>query len=106
VLSLAQKQLIFVHDMLALGNTTLFLDVYPLHTFYAERGSHALEACLPSRKSIYGNTQHPVLWLIREQKLQFGINHGEILQAFEAIEAGDTEKSVECLAWHEQKNIL
>ena len=51
-LSLVQKQLLYVHDMLALGNTMLFLDVFPLHAFYKERGLKALETCLDSRQKI------------------------------------------------------
>lgn len=43
---------------------------------------------------------------VGHEKLEFGTNYGEILQAFEAIETGDIAKSVEHLAWHEQRNIL
>ena len=53
-LSLAQQMYQYVHEMLAMGNTTLFLDVFPLHVFYKERGLEALETCLASRKNIYG----------------------------------------------------
>ncbi|MHC8316108.1 PAAR domain-containing protein [Pseudomonas sp. LB3P31] len=105
-LSYTQKQLMLVHDMLALGNTTLFLDVYPLHVFYKERGFQALETCLGSRQKIYGHDQFPVLWPIEQRKLRFGYDHKEILQAFEAIEAGNVAESVVFLAEHEQKNIL
>ncbi|WP_223464710.1 PAAR domain-containing protein [Pseudomonas sp. GL-RE-26] len=105
-LPLAQRMYRFVHEMLAMGNTTLFLDVYPLHVFYAERGLAALKACLPSRKNIYGTGEHPVLWPVGQETLKFGIDHDEILLAFEAIEAGNIAKSVEHLAWHEQQNIL
>lgn len=104
-LSFVQKQLQFVHDMLALGNTTLFLDVFPLHAFYKERGLWSLEKCLPSRKDIYGHGQLPVLWPVEHEKLAFGINYKEILQAFEAIDAGNIADSVVHLAWHEQRNI-
>jgi len=96
----------FVHEMLAMGNTTLFLDVYPLHVFYAERGLEALKACLSSRSKIYGQGEHPVLWPVGQETLEFGIDHEEILLAFEAIDAGNIAKSVEHLAWHEQQNIL
>jgi hypothetical protein len=92
--------------MLAMGNTTLFLDVFPLHAFYKERGLKALETCLPSRKNIYGHVQNPVLWPVGQEKLKFGTDYDEILQAFEAIEAGNIAKSVERLAVHEQRNIL
>ena len=59
-----------------------------------------------SRRRIYGNDQSQVLWPVGHEKLEFGTNYGEILQAFEAIETGDIAKSVEHLAWHEQRNIL
>ncbi|WP_294737523.1 PAAR domain-containing protein [uncultured Pseudomonas sp.] len=95
-----------VYEMMAMGNTTLFLDVYPLHVFYMERGLRLLESCLPSRKNIYENVQQTVLWPVGNEKLVFGRNHREILQAFEAINAGNIEKSVVHLAWHEQRNIL
>ncbi|MCK8687965.1 PAAR domain-containing protein [Pseudomonas umsongensis] len=105
-LSLVQGQLEYVHDMLALGNTTLFLDVYPLHVFYRERGLEAMKDCLGSRSNIYGHGQHPVLWPVGQKTLEFGIDHEEILLAFEAIEAGNIAESVEHLAKHEQVNIL
>ncbi|WP_460057064.1 PAAR domain-containing protein [Pseudomonas sp. S2_D06] len=105
-LPLAQRMYRFVHEMLAMGNTTLFLDVYPLHVFYAERGLEALKACLASRKNIYGTGEHPVLWPVGQETLKFGIDHDEILLAFEAIDAGNIAESVAFLATHEQVNIL
>lgn len=105
-LSYVQKQLHYVHDMLALGNTTLFLDVFPLHAFYKERGLSALRTCLGARQDIYEHDQYPVLWPIEQKKVAFGYNHKEILQAFEAIDAGNITESVVFLAEHEQKNIL
>ncbi|EJM72231.1 DUF2515 family protein, partial [Pseudomonas sp. GM55] len=50
--------------------------------------------------------EYPVLWPVGQETLRFGINHEEILLAFEAIEAGHIAKSVEHLAVHEQRNIL
>jgi hypothetical protein len=47
-----------------------------------------------------------VLWPVGEETLKFGIDHDEILLAFEAIEAGNIAESVEHLAKHEQRNIL
>ncbi|QXH61767.1 PAAR domain-containing protein [Pseudomonas azerbaijanorientalis] len=105
-LSYVQKQLQYVHDMLALGNTTLFLDVFPLHAFYKERGLSALRTCLGARQDIYEHDQYPVLWPIEQKKVIFGYNHKEILQAFEAVDAGNITESVVFLAEHEQKNIL
>lgn len=105
-LSLVQQQFRHVHDMMALGNTTLFLDVFPLHEFYAKRGLKELKKCLEARKSIYGHPKFPVLWPVGEERLQFGVGYYEILLGFEAIEDGDIAASVKHLARHEQINIL
>ncbi|VVN70810.1 PAAR domain-containing protein [Pseudomonas fluorescens] len=105
-LSYAQQLYQYVYEMLAMGNTTLFLDIFPLHVFYQERGLQALETCLESRQNIYGHDQHPVLWPVGQKKLRFGHDYKEILQAFQAIEAGNIAESVKSLATHEQVNIL
>lgn len=95
-----------VYEMMAMGNTTLFLDVYPLHVFYMERGLKLFESCLSSRRNIYGDGRPSVLWPVGHEQLRFGTDHKEILQAFEAINAGNIAGSVEYLADHEQRNIL
>ncbi|WP_223449965.1 MULTISPECIES: DUF2515 family protein [unclassified Pseudomonas] len=105
-LSLVQQQFRHVHDMMALGNTTLFLDVFPLHEFYAKRGFRELKKCLGARAGIFGHQRFPVLWPVGKEKLEFGLDYTEILLGFEAIEDGDIAGSVEHLAWHEQQNIL
>ncbi|MHC8355992.1 DUF2515 family protein [Pseudomonas sp. LB3P81] len=105
-LLLVQQQFRHVHDMMALGNTTLFLDVFPLHEFYAKRGLRELKKCLRARARIHGHAKFPVLWPAGKEKLEFGLDHPEILLGFEAIEDGSIAGSVEYLALHEQKNIL
>lgn len=107
-MSAVQQLYLHVYDMLALGNTTLFLDVYPLHVFYLERGLGELESCLGSRQNIFRNRegQQAVLWPVEQAKLRFGTDHKEILRAFRAIEAGNIAEGVVQLAWHEQRNIL
>jgi hypothetical protein len=105
-LSLVQQQFRHVYDMMALGNTTLFLDVFPLHAFYAKRGLKELKQCLGARAGIYGHPKFPVLWPVGQERLKFGMEYIECLRGFEAIEAGDIAKSVDYLAWHEQQNIL
>ncbi|MFY0729082.1 DUF2515 family protein [Pseudomonas sp. NFX15] len=105
-LSVVQQQFRHVHDMMALGNTTLFLDVFPLHAFYAKRGWQAFKTCLEARKGIYGHPKFPVLWPVGSETLVFGLQYPEILKAFEAMEAGNIALSVELMAWHEQRNIL
>ncbi|MCF4997279.1 hypothetical protein GIW70_19595 [Pseudomonas syringae] len=105
-LSLVQQQFRLVYDLMAMGNTTLFLDVYPLHQFYALRGSGEMRKCLRDRQRIYGHANFPVLWPVEQETLGFGKAYEEILQAFEAIDAGKIAESVEHLAFHEQRNIL
>lgn len=105
-LSLVQQQFRHVHDMLALGNTALFLDIFPLHEFYAKRGLKELKKCLRAREGIYGHPKFPVFWPVEQKRLRFGQLQQEILYAFEAIDAGDIAQSVVYLAWHEQRNIL
>ena len=96
----------YVYEMMALGNTTLFLDIYPLHMFYAKRGLAELKTCLKKRAGIFGHPKFPVLWPIGEKTLEFGQDHEEILLGFEAIDQGQISEGVIHLAWHEQKNIL
>jgi hypothetical protein len=105
-LSVVQQQFRYVHEMMALGNTTLFLDIFPLHVFYAKRGLKELKTCLKARVGIFGHPEFPMIWPVGQEKLQFGLQQDEILKAFDAIEAGDVALSVEYLAEHEQRNIL
>lgn len=104
--SVAEQQFRHVYEMMAMGNTTLFLDVYPLHQFYAVRGFAELKKCLRDREKIQGHAKWPVLWPVGQATLKFGYVRPEIEMAFEAINAGSIAESVEHLAWHEQRNIL
>jgi hypothetical protein len=104
--SLTQEQFMYVYEMMALGNTTLFLDIYPLHAFFAKRGFKELETCLEKRAGIYGHPKFPVLWLVDQQTLKFGSATDKVLAGFKAIENGDIRTSVESLAIHEQINVL
>ncbi|MHC8289770.1 DUF2515 family protein [Pseudomonas sp. XS1P51] len=99
--SLVQQQLNYVYEMLALGNTALFLDVYPLHRFFMVRGYKEMEKCLKSRREIAKD----VMWLIGKS-VAFGVAHKEIFETFEAIDAGEIADSVNSMAAHEQINIL
>ncbi|KIF64504.1 hypothetical protein NX10_03015 [Pseudomonas fluorescens] len=99
--SLVQQQLDYVYEMLALGNTSLFLDVYPLHRFFMVRGYKEMEKCLRSRRGIGKDVMWPIA-----NKVQFGIDAGEIYRTFEAIDAGEIAESVQQMARHEQLNIL
>lgn len=96
----------YMYNMLALGNTTLFLDIYPLHLFYKKRGLDQMKQCLSAREKIYGNPKHPVIWLVDNKAVPFGFNYPQILKGFSAIESGEIEKGVQFLAEHEQRNIL
>ncbi|MHC8336793.1 DUF2515 family protein [Pseudomonas sp. HLT2-19-2] len=96
-----QEELQYVHEMLALGNTALFLDVYPLHRFFMVRGFKEMEKCLPDRSSL----KNEVLWPIAD-RVEFGAFRTEVSDTFKAIDAGDIATSVELMAAHEQLNIL
>lgn len=102
-LSTVQQLYQHVYEMMAMGNTTLFLDVYPLHVFYLERGLKRMESCLPSRENIY---EVGMLWPVGQEKLRFGVDYADALRAFKAVNDGNIGKSVEYLADHEQRNIL
>ncbi|WP_370263216.1 DUF2515 family protein [Limnobacter sp.] len=104
-LEATEQSIQFVHEALALGNSALFLDIYPLHMFYAKRGLDELKKCIKARQRIYANPEHPVVWPVQD-KVTFGIDHPEIIPAFEAIERGDIFDGVGLLARHEQQNIL
>jgi hypothetical protein len=105
-LTLVQQQFRHVHEMMALGNTTLFLDIFPLHVFYANRGLKEFSTCLKAREGIYGHPMFPVLWPVGQKQLKFGQYFEILLQAFQAIEEGDITLSVKHLAEHEQRHIL
>jgi hypothetical protein len=92
--------------MMALGNTTLFLDIFPLHAFYKKRGLEELRTCLKERAGIYGHPRFPVLWPVGQEQLKFGGRYQQVVDAFIAIEKGDIAESVKQLAEHEQFNIL
>lgn len=104
--SLTAQQFQHVYEMMALGNTTLFLDIFPLHAFYAKRGLAELKQCIELRANIYGHPKFPVMWPVPQKHLRFGKSYEEILLGFEAIDRGDIVESVKQLAWHEQNNIL
>ncbi|UGQ45828.1 DUF2515 family protein [Massilia endophytica] len=91
----------FVHDRLGFGNMHLFLDIYPLHRFYMERGLAELDAYLPNRQNIAAKVE----WRAKNY-LKFGVPFQEIRRGFKRIEEGDLSEEVKALAWHEQVNIL
>lgn len=91
----------FIYERLGFGNMHLFLDIYPLHRFYMERGWKEFNACLANRQAIAGKVE----WRATKY-LKFGRPFDEIRQGFELIGEGNLAKSVRRLAWHEQVNIL
>lgn len=92
-----------MYGKLALGNLSLFLDIYPLHRFYMMRGYKGLETSLNYRREI----KDKVLWPEEARKrLEFGYPFRDISMGFKAIEDGNIKESVERLAQHEQVNIL
>jgi hypothetical protein len=90
-----------VYEMLAKGNTALFLDIWPLHMFYKEFGLSRFKECFPERKMLRGS----VVWPIGD-KVLFGEERPEILRGFGAIDVGNLTEGVAQLARHEQLNIL
>ncbi|TFW11635.1 DUF2515 family protein [Duganella callida] len=92
----------YMYQQLALGNTTLFLDIYPLHRFFMLRGVEGLNSCLEQRSSIADQ----IIWPIKKSKLEFGKAHQAIFDAFKLITQGKISASVQKLAYHEQINIL
>ena len=100
-IAMLQEELKYVHEMLALGNTALFLDVYPLHRFYMVRGLEEMRGCLHDRSSL----KNEVIWPIAD-RVEFGIAQQEILETFAYIDQGKISESVRTMAQHEQINIL
>jgi hypothetical protein len=93
------------HEMmrrLGHGQTHVFLDIYPLHRFYMERGWTEFLACLPHRQ----NACYAVHWEVDRNTLAFATPFPEIAAGFEQIELGRIDDSVRTLAQHEQVNIL
>ncbi|BDT60114.1 hypothetical protein MasN3_36080 [Massilia varians] len=84
------------------GNMHLFLDIYPLHRFFMERGWEDFEKYLRYRQ----NDKYPVYWDIDRARLPFGVPFREITLGFERIHAGTLHEGVRLLAQHEQLNIL
>jgi hypothetical protein len=93
---------LYMYEQLALGNTLLFLDIYPLHRFYMLRGFEHLKRCHSQRRQI----TEKILWPINEAKLAFGLQFREIEEAFALVEKGLISESVKKFADHEQINIL
>ncbi len=92
----------FMLQRLGFGNMHLFLDIYPLHRFYMERGPIEFEKYLPLRN----NKKYAVHWEIDSNILPFGKPFPEIGRGFGQITKEDIENSVKSLAAHEQLNIL
>ena len=92
----------YMYQKLGFGNAHLFLDIYPLHRFYMERGWKEFTAYLEKRQ----NDKYPFHWAVKRDKLRLGTPFREIRDAFGQIENGDLALSVESLAQHEQVNIL
>jgi len=92
----------YMYAKLGFGNAHLFLDIYPLHRFFMERGWDEFNTYLAKRQ----NDKYPVHWAVDRNKLRFGTPFGEIKEGFSLIETGDLKGSVEQLAQHEQINIL
>lgn len=84
------------------GQTHVFLDIYPLHRFYMERGWAEFRACLPARQ----HARYAVHWEVDRKTLAFATPFPEVAAGFEQIEQGRIADSVRTLARHEQVNVL
>lgn len=91
-----------MHDRLGFGNKHLFLDIYPLHRFYMERGWDEFTGYLHKRQ----NRRYAVEWPIDRDVLPFGKPFQEIQSGFAQIHSNNVTDSVQWLARHEQVNIL
>jgi hypothetical protein len=91
----------YMVERLGFGNMHLFLDIYPLHRFYMERGAKEFETYLANRQAIAGKVE----WKA-EKYLKFGVPFGQIKTGFQRIEEGNLADSVKSLARHEQANVL
>jgi hypothetical protein len=92
----------YMYAKLGFGNAHLFLDIYPLHRFYMERGWEEFNTYLVKRQ----NEKYPVHWAVNRNTLRFGTPFAEIKEGFDLINSGDLKRSVDRLAYHEQVNIL
>jgi hypothetical protein len=92
----------YMDRKLGFGTAHLFLEMYPLHRFYMERGWEEFSACLPRRQ----NEKYAVHWAVDRNRLRFGTPFVEIRTAFEQITHENLALGVESLARHEQVNIL
>lgn len=93
---------LYMYRKLGFGNAHLFLDIYPLHRFFMERGWDEFNAHLPTRQ----NDKYPRHWAVDRNTLRFGTPFAEISDGFNLINSGSLASSVERLAYHEQVNIL
>jgi hypothetical protein len=92
----------YMYRKLSFGNAHLFLDIYPLHRFFMERGWDEFNTYLPNRQ----NHKYPVHWAVNRNTLRFGTPFQEIREGFDFINSSKLAMSVNRLAQHEQVNIL
>src|SRR6202012_855214 len=78
-----------VYQMLAMGNTALFLDIWTKHKFYEAFGLARFNRCLPLRKTLRGSVYWPLI------QMAFGEEQKAVVDAFTAIDGGNTKLGVE-----------
>ncbi|MBD8529880.1 MULTISPECIES: DUF2515 family protein [unclassified Massilia] len=92
----------YMYTKLGFGNAHLFLDIYPLHRFFMERGWNEFDTYLSKRQ----NEKYSIYWAVNRETLRFGTPFAEIKNGFAHIHSGKLLLSVEHLAQHEQVNVL
>lgn len=93
---------LYMYRKLGFGNAHLFLDIYPLHRFFMERGWDEFSTYLDKRQ----NEKYSFYWAVNRKTLQFGTPFQEIRDGFMYINLENLSGSVDRLARHEQVNIL
>lgn len=91
-----------MYKRLGFGNKHLFLDIYPLHRFFMERGAKEFNLYLEKRQ----NKKYAVHWEIDRDTLAFATPFREIRAGFGQVAANNPHEAVTLLAYHEQVNVL
>lgn len=93
----AAQGMAYLYRKLDFGNAQLFLEMYPLHRLFMERGWEEFSACLPHRQSEHPDPAVDGTRLSPQQ---------DVRDAFALVEAGNLALGADRLVRHEQAGIL